>query len=146
MTSTIGECSVVKQEVCQRIMSEALVYSSCAGRYMSLENQLSEISIENNNDNGNESTITVVLSILDAYGRRMDQDLWFLESTYSASVDDGLTGMNLDRFALNYVVGKSSRVRNKIKKAPSDTFVMFKPNISSHPSQPTYARYCNFFM
>ena len=60
MTSTIGERSVVKQEVCHRIMSEALVYSSCSGRYVSLENQLNEISIENNNDNGNESTIIVV--------------------------------------------------------------------------------------
>lgn len=90
----------------------------------------------------NESTPATLLTVVDAYGIRLNVDNWGKEEHF-VKAEPSLQAMTLREFASIFMVGSRGAGKNKIKPHTKRDFVaVFFPRFSSLPSSPKYAQYC----
>jgi len=153
----MGERAMSKQEVFHRMMSQSFVYRSHSCRHVNLKNNTSRVSVNSNAEleprQQQQAQIDILKTIVEMYGERTQSSNWLNDNHYEEATRDDRSGLllqqelkdlTLDQFCSVYTSGKQGAHKNKIKKAPEDTFVRFKPRLQSDENLPSYGEYCKF--
>jgi len=152
----MGERGMPKQEICHRMMSESFIYRSHSCRHVNLKNDKSRVlgntnTIPGEDEQDSRQPIDIVKTVIEMYGERTTSSNWLKCDEYEEATKTNREGLllrqqlrdlTLDNFCSVYTSGKQGYHKNKIKKAPSDSFVWFKPRLQSDQSLPTYPEYC----
>ena len=92
-------------------------------------------------ENDGNSGSCAKMSIVEAYGKRLNPDLWFDRDHFNA-VQNELADMNLNTFAQKHTVGIQQQTRNKIKPRSGKQVVKFTPKYSCDTQSSNYPKYC----
>ena len=124
MFRLLGQRQISRQETCHLINNLPLVRCSHQFITVNLKNDLHRI------DAAEEGKQEVrIMSTVDAYGRRLDRDLWNRFEVDAKNVD--LRNMPLNKFVGHFKVGERGKLKNKIRQHDKKKMVAkFVPQVS----------------